>query len=326
VKPLSEQVVVITGASSGIGRATARHLAARGARVALFARHQAALDEVRAEIEELGGEALVVAGDVANEQDVERLAVRTVDTWGRIDTWVNNAAVFIQGRAEEIEPEEYRRVLEVDLLGTIFGTRQAIHQMREQGEGVIVQVSSIVAERGAAYFGAYAASKRGIVGFTQSVRAELWGSGIKVSLLYLPSVDTPIYEHARSKFGTMPRPAPPIWQPVDAARAVADLAESGKVTRHVGTFHWLYTAPGLISERLGDWFLHRASGFTKTETDAGADNLHGSSGPWREEGGWDTDTGWRGLDPRELASYFPVATKVAGAVAVLAVARVLLRR
>lgn len=317
---------MITGASSGIGRATARHLAGRGARVALFARHEAALDEVWAEIEELGGEALVVVGDVANESDVERLAVRTVDSWGRIDTWVNNAAVFIQGRAEEIEPDEYRRVLEVDLLGSILGTRQAILQMREQGQGVIVQVSSIVAQRGAAYFAAYAAAKRGMVGFTQAVRAELWGSGIKVSLLYLPSVDTPIYEHARSKFGTMPRPAPPIWQPEDAARAVADLAENGGVTRHVGKFHWLYTAPGIVSERLGDWFLHRTSGFTMTETDAGEDNLYESAGPWREKGGWDAESGWRGLEPGELASYFPVATKVVGGLVALVLARTLLRR
>jgi NAD(P)-dependent dehydrogenase (short-subunit alcohol dehydrogenase family) len=325
VKPLSEQVVVITGASSGIGRCAARHLAARGAKVVLFARSESALEEVRIGIEERGGEALVVVGDVAREEDVDELARRAVEAFGRIDTWVNNAAVFIQGHAEDIRPDEYRRVLDVNLLGTIYGTRRAIVQMKEQGEGVIVQVSSIVAERGAAYFSAYAASKRGVVGFTQSVRAELFDTDIEVSLLYLPSIDTPIYQHARGKFGTMPRPAPPVWEPIDAARAIADLAESGKPTHHVGTFHWVYRAPGLLSERLSDWFLHRGSGFTRTDTDAGADNLDEPSGPWRERGGWDIGAGWRGLEPREVLETYPVATKVAAGLVGLALAVALWR-
>lgn len=326
MRPLSEQVVVITGASSGIGRCTARHLGAKGARLVLFARDPDALEVVADEVRGRGGDAVVVAGDVSRADDIERLATVAVGSFGRIDTWVNNAAVFIQGLAEEIEPEEYRRVLEVDLLGPILGTRRAIRQMKDQGEGVIVQVSSIVAQRGAAYFSAYAAAKRGLVGFTQSARAELCGTDIKISLLYLPTVDTPIYEHARGKFGTMPRPAPPLWTALEAARAVADLAESGALSRHVGWFHWIYTAPGLVSDRFGDWFLNRTAGLTLTEIPAGPDNLDGPSGPWSVSGGWRSDRGVRGLRVREIARLFPGVTALVAAGLGLLLVRAVLRK
>src|SRR5690606_22573936 len=150
MKPIEEQVIVITGASSGIGRCAALHLSGLRGRIGLFARDGAALEEVRDEIERCGGRAVAVAGDVTRPEDLDRLVDAVVGSFGRIDTWVNNAALFLQGRAEQIEPEEYRRIIEVDLLGTILGTRRAIRQMREQGgRGVIIQVSSIVAQRGA---------------------------------------------------------------------------------------------------------------------------------------------------------------------------------
>ena len=146
---------------------------------------------------------------------MDRLAEATLDAWGRIDSWVNNAAVFVQGRTEEVEPQEYRRVLDTSLLGTILGTRRAVLAMKPRGEGVIVQVSSIVAERGAALFGAYAASKRGIVGFTQSARGAVGDR--RPALAPVPAEHRhPIYQHARGKLGTMPRPAPPVWHATDA--------------------------------------------------------------------------------------------------------------
>jgi NAD(P)-dependent dehydrogenase (short-subunit alcohol dehydrogenase family) len=320
MRPIDRQVVVITGASSGIGRCAALHLSGMGARLGLFARDADALDELRVEIERLGGQAVTVAGDVTREKDVDRLAREVVGTYGRIDTWVNNAAVFIQGLADEIEPAEYRRVIDVDLVGTILGTRRALQQMKEQGEGVVIQVSSIVAQRGAPYFSAYSAAKRGVVGFTQSVRSELWGTDIKVSLLYLPSVDTPIYNNARSKFGTVPRPAPPIWSPRDAAIGIAELAESGGVSRTVGWFHWIYRAPDAISHRLGDWFLNRTGHFTLSDIPTNGDNLEDPAPRPREiRGGWAPRAGWRGLRLEPIAKAFPVLSKVAaGGVALLA--------
>lgn len=328
MKPIEEQVIVITGASSGIGRCAALHLSGLRGRIGLFARDGAALEEVRDEIERCGGRAVAVAGDVTRPEDLDRLVDAVAGSFGRIDTWVNNAALFLQGRAEQIEPEEYRRIIEVDLLGTILGTRRAIRQMREQGgRGVIIQVSSIVAQRGAPYVSAYSAAKCGVVGFTQSVRAELWGTGIEVSLLHLPSVDTPIYHSARSKLGTVPRPAPPIWSPREAARGIAELARTGKPSHSVGWFHWVHRAPDLVSRRLGDWFLHRAGDFSVSDIPANGDNLEAPAPPPRQiRGGWSPGGGWRGLHPGPLVRAFPAASAVAAGSAALLLLGALRRR
>lgn len=320
MKPLSRQVVVITGASSGIGRCAALHMAGRGARVALFARGREGLESLAEEIRRGGGECIFVTGDVSREEDVDRLARETVAAFGRIDTWVNNAAVFIQGRVEDIEPAEFRRVIEVNLLGTIFGSRRALQEMKPRGEGVIVQVSSIVGQRGAPYFSAYSASKRAIDGFTGSMRAELWGSGIEVSTLYLPAVDTAIYQHARGKFGTQPEPAPPVYDPEDAAREIAELAESGDRTRHIGWFHHLYVGVDRVSQRLGDWFLHRAAGYTVGERPSTSDNLYAPATelPHAIRGGWGRK-GWRGFTVEEAARTFPLEIGAAATVVVAGV-------
>jgi len=327
MKPIDQQVVVITGASSGIGRCAALHLSGLGARVVLFARDALALSQLRSEIECCGGQAIDIAGDVTSEADLDRLACATVEEFGRIDTWVNNAAVFIQGAADQVEPSEYRRVIEVDLLGAILGTRRALAQMKEQGHGVIIQVSSILAQRGAPYFGAYSAAKSGVVGFSQAVRSELWGSEIKISLLFLPAVDTPLYQHARGKFGTSPKPPPPIWSPREAAVGIAELAESGSVSHSVGWFHWLYRAPDAISHRFGDWFLNRMVHFTLTEEPANGDNLDAPpSTPRGIRGGWEPNRGWRGLRIGPLVKAFPAISAAAATGAALLAYGALRRR
>lgn len=326
MRPLEDQVVVITGASSGIGRCTAEYLAARGARVVAMARGEDALNEVVEGIRERGGTAVAVAGDVSNPADVDRLADAAVSRFGRIDTWVNNAALFIQAEVKDIEPEEFRRVIEVNLLGAMYGSRAAVLRMREQQPpgGVIIQISSIVGERGPAYFSPYAASKRGLSGFNESLRTELWGSGIQVATLYLPAVDTPIYQHARAKLGTMPRPAPPVSDPLSAAQAVAELAVEPRVRRYIGWFHWLYSAPHFISPRLGDWFLHRTRGFTVSDMPAGADNLDGHSDRLGTaiRGGWGRE-GWRGFTIRGIAENLPTESLLAAALTGFVAARLL---
>lgn len=309
VRPIAEQVVVITGASSGIGRCTAEHCAGRGAKVVLFARGRDALDDVARSIRQGGGDAHVVTGDVANEEDIERLADEAIGRYGRIDTWVNNAALFIQGRVTDIEPAEYRRMVEVNLLGVIFGTRSAILRMRGGGGGVVVQVSSIVGQRGAPWFSAYSASKHGIDGFCDSARAELWGSDIHISTVYLPAVDTPIYQHARGKFGTNPKPAPPVADPLRAAKAIARMAVTGTPKKHIGLFHFLYLAPGRVSPRLGDWFLHHSSRFTYGHEPSVSDNFdQPSTRPaGAVHGGW-RRSGWKGFTLGEIARVLPVET------------------
>jgi NAD(P)-dependent dehydrogenase (short-subunit alcohol dehydrogenase family) len=287
IRPLAQQTVVITGASSGIGRCAARYLAARGARVVLSARSRDALDDLVREIEAAGGEALAVPADVRSEPDLEAVAQAAVDRYGAIDTWVNNASIYVQGNVEDITVEEFRELLDVDLLGYIRGTRCALAQMRRQGHGGIIQVSSILARRGAAYFSAYAAAKAGLDGFTQSLRAELWGTDIRVSTVYLPPIDTPIYQHARGKFGTIPKPPPPISDPVAAARAIARLAERPEPELVVGGFGHLYLALPHLPARLGDWILHRTAGLTRTDLPSLADNWVRPMGDRpRVRGGW----------------------------------------
>lgn len=308
MRPLSEQVVVVTGASSGIGRCAALHLGRQGARIVAFARGGEALESLVRGIHDGGGEAIHVTGDVSNPDDIDRLAEAAVARYGRIDTWVNNASLFIQGAVVDIEPHEFRRLIEVNLLGAIYGSRRAALQMLGQSppEGVVIQVSSIVGERGPAWFSPYAASKRGLVGFTESLRTELWETEVEVATLYLPSMDTPIYQHARGKFGTAPTPAPPVYDPTVAAEAIADLAVKPRARRHVGWFHWLYTAPDRLSPVLGDWFLHRTRGFTLGDDPAGPDNIDGPTSRLGGEirGGWGRK-GWRGFTWGNLVRHVP---------------------
>jgi NAD(P)-dependent dehydrogenase (short-subunit alcohol dehydrogenase family) len=310
---LSQQTVVITGASSGIGRCTARHLAARGARVVVTARRADALDSLVREVEADGGQALAVAGDVTREEDLQAVARAAADRFGGIDTWVNNASVFVQGRVQDIGLDEYRRVLDVNLVGYINGTKCALEYMRRQGWGGIIQVSSMAAKRGAAYFSAYAAAKAGLEGFTQALRTELWGTRIHVSTLYLPPVDTPIYQHSRGKFGTVPKPPPPVSDPATVARTIAGLAERPERERVLGGFGHLYVALARLPAGVGDWFLQHTSGFTRSDIPAAGDNLDRPMGDVpRVRGGW-AEPGWRGLTLRETAQVLPVESVLGAA-------------
>jgi len=322
-RPIRDQVVVITGASSGIGRCTARYLADRGARVVLTARRGWALEEVVAEITAAGGHAIAVAGDVTREEDMAEVARTAVRHFGRIDTWVNNAAIYIQGLVRDITLEEYRQVLEVDLLGVINGTRQALSVMQRQGAGVIVQVSSIVGERGAAFASPYAAAKSGIDGFTESLRVELWGTDIHISTLYAPSVDTPIYQNARAKFGTMPKPAPPVSDPIRAAEAIAELAESGKVDKYFGSLRHVYLNVGRISPRLADWFLHHTRRFALSDIPADGDNLDVPSDRTSVRGGW-SRPGFR-VTVRDTVKALPFESMAVALAAGFLAARILRR-
>lgn len=313
-KPLAEQVVVITGASSGIGRAAALYLAARGARLVLTARRAEALRELAEQIRDNGGEAIAVPGDVTREEDLAAVARAAVERWGRIDSWVNNAAVYIQGRVWDIGLDEYRRIWETNLVGYTNGTQQALTVMLEQNSGTIIQVSSILAKRGAAYFSAYAASKAGIDGLVGSLRAELWGTGIRVCTLYLPPVDTPIYRHSRGKLGTIPKPPPPVSTPEQVAKVIAELAEHPRNVRILGPFGHLYLLISRLPSRFGDWFLHHTAGFTLSDIPDTGDNLDAPMHDTpRLRDGW-AEVGWRGLTLRGVARALPWES-LAGAVA-----------
>lgn len=306
--PLSHQTVVITGASSGIGWCTAHYLAARGARVVATARREDVLARLIAEIEAAGGRGLAVAAEVTSETDLRRVARVAVERFGRIDTWINNAAVFIQGAVTDVGLDEFRRVVDVNLIGYVNGTRCALEWMLPAGRGSIIQVSSMVGRRGAAWTSAYAASKFAIDGFTQSLRTELWGSGIRVSTIYLPAVDTPVYGHSRGKFGTVPKPPPPVTDPAVIAREIARLAERPAPERMAGAFARLYVRLPLLPPIVGDWFLQHTAGFTRSSLPATRDNLdHPLDEPPRARGGW-SRAGWRGLTFGEVARVLPWET------------------
>lgn len=310
---LSEQVVVITGASSGIGRCAAQHLAAKGARVVLTARRTAALEALAAEIEEAGGRALAVPGDVTRQADMDAVARAAVERFDGLDTWVNGAGIYLQAPFQATTDEEYRRILEVNVFGVIHGTRAALGWMLPRGRGAIIQVSSIVGKRGAPLASAYSMSKHALNGFTEALRSELWGRGVRISMLYLPSIDTPIYQNARGKLGTVPKPVPPVMPPERAARAIAELAESGRTTKYLGLFRHIYLGLNRISPALSDFVLSRARDFTVSDVPANGDNLYEplQTVPPTIRGGW-SRPGWNGLTVGEVVRVLPLET-LAGA-------------
>jgi len=255
--PLADQVVVITGASSGIGRETASSLAARGASVVAAARNQAALETLCADIIADGGRAEAVAADVADPDQVAAIGERAVTRFGRVDTWVNNAAVSIYATVEQLEPEEMRRLIEVNLLGVMYGSRVAVGLMRAQGRGTIINVGSALSDRAVPLQSAYVASKHGIAGFSEALRLELQHekAGIDVVLIQPSSINTPLFRWARSKLAVRPQPIPPVYQPSAVAEAIAHAAEEGGREIVVGGAGKLLTIGQWLSPSLVDRYL-----------------------------------------------------------------------
>ncbi|WP_405632620.1 SDR family oxidoreductase [Streptomyces sp. NBC_01174] len=263
------ETVVITGASAGIGRATARAFAARGANVALLARGRAGLEAAAHEVEEAGGRALVLPIDMSDHQQVEAAADATVEAFGHIDVWVNCAFSSIFAPFTEITPEEYARATEVTYLGFVNGTRAALARMLPEDRGTIVQVGSALGSRSVPLQSVYCGAKHAINGFTSSVRTELMhqGSRVRVTLAQMPAVNTPQFSWVLSRLSRSPQPVPPIYQPEVAARAVVYAADHpGRKQYYVGastvaTILVNKVAPGLL-----DRYLAR-SGYDSQQTD-----------------------------------------------------------
>jgi NAD(P)-dependent dehydrogenase (short-subunit alcohol dehydrogenase family) len=216
------RTVVITGASAGVGRATAVHFARQGWRVGLIARNLERLEDAAREVMRAGGEPLVLAADVADAQALASAAEWVVREWGVIDVWVNNAMVTVYSPVQEMSPEEYRRVTDVTYLGYVHGTLAALTHMRKRNEGTIVQVGSALAYRAIPLQSAYCAAKFAIRGFTDALRSELIhdGSHVRLTAVHLPAINTPQFDWSRSRLPMRPQPVPPIFQPEVAARAI----------------------------------------------------------------------------------------------------------
>jgi NAD(P)-dependent dehydrogenase (short-subunit alcohol dehydrogenase family) len=291
LKPLEDQVIVITGGTSGIGLATAKRAAKRGARVVLCSRNEPELRETVSVIEEDGGKARSVVADVANQEDVERLAATAVEEFGTIDTWVNNAGVSFYGNLMEVAIEDMRRLFEVNFWGTVYGARAAVPRLRGNG-GALINIGSVVSDRAIPLQGAYSASKHAVKGFTDALRMELQeeGAPISVTLIKPSTIDTPYFQHAKNYMAVEPKPPAPVYAPEIVANAVLRAAEHPVRDITIGGGGRLISALGTALPRLTDFYMERSM-FEAQRSDIPAgerpDNLYvHSPEEGRERGGY----------------------------------------
>jgi NAD(P)-dependent dehydrogenase (short-subunit alcohol dehydrogenase family) len=273
VQPVAGRVVVVTGASGGIGRAVARAFGARNDRVGLLARGEAGLDGAAEDVRRAGGRALAVPTDVADHRQVEAAAEQVERRLGPIDIWVNVAFTSVFAPFTEITPEEFRRVTEVTYLGYVYGTRAALEHMAPRDHGTIVQVGSTLAYRGIPLQSAYCGAKHAIQGFTEALRCELLhqNSRVRITMVQLPAVNTPQFDWVLNRLPNRPRPVAPIYQPEVAARAVVHAADHpGRQEYWVGG----RTVTTLVANRLVPGVLDRylaRTGYEAQQTDQAAD-------------------------------------------------------
>jgi NAD(P)-dependent dehydrogenase (short-subunit alcohol dehydrogenase family) len=259
LKRLEDQVMVITGGTSGIGLATAKRAAERGARVVLCSRNEPELRETVSAIEERGGTARSVMADVANQEDLERLAATAIEEFGAIDTWVNNAGVSFYGTLTDVAIEDMRRLFEVNFWGTVYGARAAIARLRGSG-GALINIGSVVSDRAIPLQGAYSASKHAVKGFTDALRMELEeeGAPISVTLIKPSTIDTPYFQHAKNYMAVEPKPPAPVYAPEVVANAVLRAAEHPIRDITIGGGGRLISALGTALPRLTDFYMERS--------------------------------------------------------------------
>jgi short-subunit dehydrogenase len=268
----SHKIVVITGASAGVGRATVREFAQNGYWVGLLARGSAGLEGARAEVEALGGRALIVPADVADHAQVDAAAIAVESTLGPIDVWVNNAMVSVFSPVDEMSPEEFKRVTEVTYLGVVYGTMAALRFMRGRSRGTIIQVGSALAYRSIPLQSAYCGAKHAIRGFTDGLRSELIHDNINIhlSMVQLPALNTPQFDWVKSRLPGKAQPVPPIFEPEVAARAIYWAAHHRRREVYVG----MPTVKAIIANKIIPGYLDRylaSHGYDAQQTEEPAD-------------------------------------------------------
>jgi short-subunit dehydrogenase len=286
LKPLAEQVVVLTGASSGIGLATARAAAERGAKLVLVARNEAALQEIAGEIRARGGDAVAVAADVSKPEDLRRVAQTAIERFGGFDTWINDAAVAIYGTVEQVPVADQRHLFEVNYWGVVEGSLIAAKHLKQRG-GAIINVGSVLSNRSLILQGPYSASKHAVKAFTDALRMELErdGAPVSVTLIKPSSIDTPYVEHARTYLDapgvTIP---PPAYDPHLVAKAILHACEHPTRDLVVGFGGWAFALMERFMPRITDYVMEAAGKSLQTSDNPGRrarrDNLYSA----REDG------------------------------------------
>ncbi|HEY3039454.1 MAG TPA: SDR family oxidoreductase [Pyrinomonadaceae bacterium] len=308
------EIVLITGASAGIGRATARAFARQRADIGLLARGRDGLEATQREVESLGGRAIVLPVDVANAEQVEQAAEIVEREFGPIDIWINNAMVSVFSPVKSMTPDDYKRVTEVTYLGVVYGTLAALKRMLPRDRGVIVQVGSALAYRGIPLQSAYCAAKHAIQGFQDSLRSELIHdkSRVRVTMVQLPAMNTPQFSWVKSRLPRKPQPVPPIYQPEIGAESVLFAAHNDRREMYVG----YPTVAAIVTDKLAPGFADRylaENGYDAQQTDepveAGRrDNLwepvpgdHGAHGSFGERATTSSPQLWANMNRKWLA-------------------------
>jgi short-subunit dehydrogenase len=262
------EVVVVTGASAGVGRAIVRAFAKRGAHIGLLARGRAGLEGARKDVEEAGGKALVIPTDVADAQQVEAAAEQVEQAFGPIDIWINVAMASVFSPFKEMNAVDFKRVTEVTYLGQVYGTMAALRRMLPRDRGRIILVGSALAYRGIPLQSAYCGAKHAIQGFSDSLHCELIHdkSNVKLSMVQLPAVNTPQFSWVKSRLPNKAQPVPPIYQPEVIADAVTYIADHYRRELFIGLSTVIAIEGNKIAPWFGDWYLGR-TGYKSQQTD-----------------------------------------------------------
>jgi NAD(P)-dependent dehydrogenase (short-subunit alcohol dehydrogenase family) len=292
--PVREQVIVITGASSGIGLVTARQAAARGARVVLVARNEndlaQAVDRIRAD----GGRAIYVVADVADRQQVDRVAEEALREFGRIDTWVNNAAVSMYGRLTEAPIDDLRRQMDVNYWGQVYGSLTAVRHLRARG-GALINVGSALSDRAIPLQGNYCAAKHALKGFTDALRMELEEEGVPISVTLVKpaSIDTPFFEKAKTLIGVEPQPVPPVYAPEVVCEVILAAAQQ-PIRELIAGGSGAKLSAARFAPRLADRYMERWTfDGQKTDMAAASDRPNNLYAPVADDGG-ERGRNWKG--------------------------------
>jgi len=269
LKPVGEQVVVLMGASSGIGRESALRFARKGARVVVSARGEDGLDSLVEEIRAEGGEAIAAPADTSQFEQVKAVADRAVEEYGRLDTWVHLAAVGLFATFEQTTPQEFERIIDVNLMGQVYGAMAALPHLKREGRGTLIHISSVEAKRSFPFHSAYGASKHGIDGFLEALRVELKHEGwpIGVTQVMPGTINTPFFDKGRSKLGVKPVGIPPIYEPQTVANIILYAAENPARDLVSGGAAQALILNQRLSPRMLDAVLATRAGFSPQKTD-----------------------------------------------------------